>query len=497
MAGCGGDSSDEQKPKPKPKPKPAASPQQFIDRFEPISGVRLEPADDSFGTRLEAPEEPDRFVRYGTYSLTWTKDDRIRDIVLGRGVKPDADGIYWSKVSDSWSAAKPYGPRLVMEWVGERTKTTDPAWDRIERAVRAAYLGRPEILPKAEQPCSVLRLNPLRGPAGECSVAGIPVTYDDAAGPLTTDAVEARVLGVEATEEVGEGTVLPQHAKGRYVVVAYKVRNTGDQPLRFYNASLRLGGETLKRDAGAEVSMPRSRDFPLPPGEDVETSAVFDVDPDLADTARAKGALVLPAATDENGNPEVDLAQGWIRLARAPAKLPKPPEREREPGEPPPPPEPKGPPDIKVDVGSGPPIGGTARRLYMANTYFPLPKDFVAGGVRVGSKAGGCEVPRPTAADRSGLRRAARKESPEGRVPAPKPREILLADCGSDGRRAIMFWRVLRPGKPLKLAGDEFRRRGSRWVGTSSKQTPGCGLPEAAAAVWQIDISVCDQPPGP
>jgi hypothetical protein len=129
----------------------------------------------------------------------------------------------------------------------------------------------------------------------------------------------------------------------------------------------------------------------------------------------------------------------------------------------------------------------------MANTYFPIPKDFKAGGVPIGSKAGGCEVPRPAGADVRGLRAAAQKESPEGRVPTPKLREILLADCGSDGRHAILFWRILRKGKGLKLAGDEFKLTSGRWAASSGKRPPGCHLPEAAAAVWQIDISVCDK----
>jgi hypothetical protein len=44
----------------------------------------------------------------------------------------------------------------------------------------------------------------------------------------------------------------------------------------------------------------------------------------------------------------------------------------------------------------------------------------------------------------------------------------------------------------LRLTGDELAYRDGRWVGTPQGETPGCRLPEAAAAVWQIDVSVCD-----
>jgi len=87
------------------------------------------------------------------------------------------------------------------------------------------------------------------------------------------------------------------------------------------------------------------------------------------------------------------------------------------------PPEPPGPPDIDVDRGSGPPIGGSARRIYMANTYFPLPEAFVAGGVEVGSRAGGCRIPRPTDRDRSELLAAERRSTPRGRIGRPRDRQ--------------------------------------------------------------------------
>lgn len=340
--------------------KPASSPQQFADRFASISGLRLEPVSDPFGTSLEVPDVPDRSVRYGVYSLTWTRDDDIRETMLGRGVKADADGIYWSKSTDRWHAAKPFGPRLVLDWLGERTKRRTPDWGRIERAVRAAYLGDTSVLEPAEQPCAERGLDPLRGKPGECSVEGIPVTFAAAGKPLATPALEVEVLGVDTTDEVGPDTI-PQKAKGRFVQVAYRARNTSDRPITFLQMAARLDGETVQEDLETGPLLSRSRSFPIAPGEDVEASAVFDVDPAVAGQARAKGALVFASGFDDAGSLSPELTQGWVRLAGAPRRLPEPPEAELPPGAPEHQPEPTGPPDIEVDLGSGKPIGGAAR----------------------------------------------------------------------------------------------------------------------------------------
>ena len=430
--------------------KPASSPQQFADRFASISGLRLEPVSDPFGTSLEVPDVPDRSVRYGVYSLTWTRDDDIRETMLGRGVKADADGIYWSKSTDRWHAAKPFGPRLVLDWLGERTKRRTPDWGRIERAVRAAYLGDTSVLEPAEQPCAERGLDPLRGKPGECSVEGIPVTFAAAGKPLATPALEVEVLGVDTTDEVGPDTI-PQKAKGRFVQVAYRARNTSDRPITFLQMAARLDGETVQEDLETGPLLSRSRSFPIAPGEDVEASAVFDVDPAVAGQARAKGALVFASGFDDAGSLSPELTQGWVRLAGAPRRLPEPPEAELPPGAPEHQPEPTGPPDIEVDLGSGKPIGGAARAVFTFNTYFPAPDDFERGGVRVGTRAGGCEVPPPTPRIKAGILAAERRDTPGGGFGTPLE-EILLADCGGAGTWAIASWRIRRPGRKLRPA---------------------------------------------
>lgn len=495
VAGAGCSTEREGAPEP-PAPEPARSPEQFAERFEALTAVALKPvADDLYGTLFEEPEAPDRFLRFGTYTLVWSDDPDTRELFLGaEATEPEQGGIYWERVGDGYTASKPIGPRVLLQWVGGDTKETTASWDRIERAARAAYLGDDEALPAAERPCSNRNLTPLRGEPGECSVDGIPVTFGDGAAPLATPALEARALGVETAEEIGGETTIPiQPEQDAFVIVAYRVRNSGSEPIDFLRPQLRLGGRTIDEGARAEALLPESRAFPVEPGGTVEAQVAFDVDGDLAERARARGALVLPAARDEEGTPSTEIAQGWIRLSGVSDTLPETPQDpSAAPLLPEEPPQPPGPPDIDVQRGSGPAIGGTARRLFMANTYFPLPEAFVPGGVAVGSRAGGCEVPLPSARDKAQLLAAERRLTPRGRIRRPLNRQILLADCGREGRFAITFWER-RPNGRLKLSGDEFVYRAGRWRGSPGGRPPGCRLPDAAAAVWQIDISVCDQ----
>ena len=191
-AGCGGDGADGKRF----AAGAADSPRPFVKHFERATGVRLKPVrGDLLGTRLQVPAKPNRFIRFGAYQLVWTRDERKRELLLGRS-EPDDDGIYWSRVGTSYSASKPFGDNLVLRWVGRRSKKTTPQWDRLERAVEAALEGSLEPLAPEERPCRAKGLDPLRGRTGACSVKGIPVTFVEGDEELSTPALEARVLGV-------------------------------------------------------------------------------------------------------------------------------------------------------------------------------------------------------------------------------------------------------------------------------------------------------------
>ena len=446
---------------------------------------------DYFGTRLDAPREPDRYGRFGVYSLTWSADDHTRSVMLGRSTQPDARGIHWEKLRDEWSLAEAIGPRLVLQAPGDEQQVPSARWNRIERAAKAAYSGRTDVLPAGERPCEDQRLNPLRGRTGSCAVGGLPVTFVDGGATLRTPAVEATVQGVGTAPSVGTGSAA-QTASGRYVVVAYRVRNSGTRPLPYLKVGLRIGGRTVDEDPGAGVFLARSGSFPLAPGATMELRAAFDVEPGLAARARREGALVLPAALDERlHSPALDIAQGWIRLARAPGRLPVPPKPPPTPGAPPTQPKPTGPPPIAFERGAGPQIGFAARGAYYASSFFPIPSSYRPGGIPVGSRAGHCTVPAPSARDRAQMLAFARRASPKDKVVGIFTRNVLIANCASMGRWGILVWVHVTPKGKRIITGTEIKVRGGRWIENKGKQNVGCGIPLDAAAVWQLDVSHC------
>jgi hypothetical protein len=274
---------------------------------------------DITGIRLEASPHVDRFSRLGAYTLLWTHNDRKRKALLGR-TRPDARGIYWQRVGTSYSAIKPLGERLLLSWVGRPARKTTPQWDRLERAVQAALTDDLSRLPPGERPCSDGNPDPADGDTGACSMNGIPVTVVDAPGELSTPAVEAEILGVGSADRLRFPGKSPLVAKGQFLLVAYRVRNTSPYPIRYIQPRLRLGSRTVEENPEAAFLLPRSRPASLPSGATLEARAAFDV----ASPEEARdGAFVIPGDRDGRSDPSLQVAQGWIRLSGAREGLPR------------------------------------------------------------------------------------------------------------------------------------------------------------------------------
>jgi hypothetical protein len=319
LAGCGGD-DEADKRFAAGSAGSADSPRPFVKRFERLTGVRLKlVTGDLLGIRLDVPAKPNRFVRFGAYQLVWTKDERQRKLFLGNG-EPDDDGIYWRRVGASYSASKPFGDRLMLRWVGRRKKETTPQWERLERAVQAAFEGSLGPLPSEERPCRDEGLDPLRGRTGSCSVKGLPVTFVEADDELSGGALEARVLGFGYAEKITNPGVAPLRPRGRFLLVAYRVTNRSEAPINFLHPQLRMGGRSVAESPDAAAMLPRSRALPLPPDATLEARAAFDVD-ESADPRQA--AFVLPIEREGRNDPSPLLAEGWIRLAEASPRLPR------------------------------------------------------------------------------------------------------------------------------------------------------------------------------
>ncbi len=303
---------------------PSETPARFAKNFQELTGVALRPIPgDLFGTRLQVVGQANRFVRYGVYSLVWTKNDAKRERLLGKG-PADGDGIHWKAAGTSFTASKAFGSRLVLRWVGRSSKHVTPQFERLSRVLDASVAGKSSSLPAGERPCRASGLDPLHGSAGECSVDGIPVTFVDAGKTLSTPAVEAEVLGMETTDVLRFPGLAPITPKGQFVIVAYRVKNKSAYPLRFLHPEMRLGSGSLPENPDTAFLLPRSRSLPLPPGATVEARAAFDV---IGSQDAREGAFVLPAEREGKNEPTIDLAQGWIRLEKAADRLPKPPKR--------------------------------------------------------------------------------------------------------------------------------------------------------------------------
>ncbi len=316
LGGCGGGQQEE---KAGLSGGTAESPARFAKHFESLTGVSLKRVPgDLFGTRLEVSGEPDRFARFGVYSLIWTADDRKRERLLGRGPAGDR-GIHWKRAGTSYAGAKPFGSRLVLRWVGRSSKRITPQFERLERVVEAAVEGKSSSLPEEERPCAASGLDPLRGSTGACALKGIPVTFTNADDTLSTPALESRVLGMDTTDELRFPGLVPIRPAGRFTLIAYRVTNKSPHPMRFLHPQVRVGDKLVAENPDTAFLLPRSRSLPLPPGASVEARAAFDL-PERVDLR--EGALVLPAQRDGPAEPTIDLAQGWIRLDGVPSRLP-------------------------------------------------------------------------------------------------------------------------------------------------------------------------------
>ena len=314
-AGCGGGQQDE---KAGLSGGEAESPARFAKHFESLTGVTLKRVPgDLYGTRLQASGE-DRFTRFGVYSLLWTADDRKRKRMLGRG-SADSRGIFWRRAGTSYAGLKPFGSRLVLKWVGRRSKRITPQFERLERVVEAAVEGKSSSLPEEERPCAASGLDPFEGSTGACALKGIPVTFTNADKTLKTPAVEAQVLGTDTAGELRFRGLAPITPSGQFTLIAYRVTNKSAHPIRLLHPQVRIGDKLVPENPEAAFLLPRSRSLPLPPGATVEARAAFDLP---ASVDPAEGALVLPAQRDGRAEPTIELAQGWIRLDGAPARLP-------------------------------------------------------------------------------------------------------------------------------------------------------------------------------
>ena len=109
------------------------------------------------------------------------------------------------------------------------------------------------------------------------------------------------------------GTSDTERAMGRYVVVGYKLLNTGNLPITSVRPGLVIGGKHFTEDTRASLDLRAREIFPLQPGASGRTTAAFDL-PD-ASAGDYDGGRGVPGRPERDR--DLDRALGLGR-ARAP-----------------------------------------------------------------------------------------------------------------------------------------------------------------------------------
>jgi hypothetical protein len=316
-AACG---SEERPAKPAaPKPAPRFSSSQVSAFFEDVTGdpLQTDPStsfDALTADRADYDRSSKMSERYGSFMIFVLRrpgSEAIYKSDNGTPVKPDANGIYWHDGGDT--AMKPY-KNVVLSWNADDQQTVDERFKRLDGVL--AKLGQPADkvraqLPPEDQPCGAQA-------TGTCRDAnGTTVTTVERGQRLKLPDMEVKVTKVETGRLVipPRDYGLVRRAKGRFVLAALKIKNTGDEPLRdLYEVKLKIGEKVYDQSDEATWTVTPMDAFPLQPGDTTTAAVVFDLPLKAVSDALAGGVLAFPAGDDLS---TVDDASqlGQIRLA--------------------------------------------------------------------------------------------------------------------------------------------------------------------------------------
>ena len=218
-------------------------------------------------------------ARYGSfliYVLRRPGSESIYKTEQGRPVKPDPHGVYWHDSGGSWEAMKPYG-NVVLSWNAE-DRVLGEGFERLDALL--SQLGKPAeqvraAMPASDQPCGA------QPAAGTCRGAnGATVTTVERDQRLKLATLEVKVVRVETGRVVipPRDYGLVRRAKGRYVLAAMRIKNTGNEPLRgLYDVRLKIGEKIYDQSSEATWTATPMDAFPVQPDDSSVAALVFDV----------------------------------------------------------------------------------------------------------------------------------------------------------------------------------------------------------------------------
>ena len=317
VIGCGGGDA----PEPKPKPKQYSA-QHVVTFFKHVTGDPLEtstnPSFDSISVDHGDSDRADVMdTRYGSfliYVLRRPGSESIYKTEQGRPIKPDPEGVYWHNTGGSWEAMKPYG-NVVLSWNSDERMLGD-GFHRLDALL--SQLGKPAeqvraAMPESDQPCGE------QSAAGTCrGDNGATVTTVERDQRLTLENLEVKVVRVETGRLVipPRDYGLVRRAKGRYVLAAMRIKNTGNEPLRgLYDVRLKIGDKIYDQSSEATWTATPMDAFPVQPDDSSVAALVFDVPVRAAREAMENGVLAFPAG-DDLASVEDAPELGQIRLAK-------------------------------------------------------------------------------------------------------------------------------------------------------------------------------------
>jgi hypothetical protein len=264
--------------------------------------------------------------RYGAFNIYVVKRKEALKVFKQdekkQKIEPE-DGIYWDRSSagGGWTATTLYD-NVVLTWIADEKKT-DARYKRLTTIL--SNLGKPadEIkLPPEETPCAKQNISPSGpGKEGTCKLDEKTLTIVNRDGTLKLAAATAGGVELKVGKEIvthGFGLVERHRPKeGAFVLVKYKLKNTGKKPLDSFDAGLVVGDRLFAEDDRTQFEVQPSEDpFPIQPGSSTSVIAPFDVATAVAKQVRRNGAIEFSGDEDPTS---LDLSSsiGRIRLSAA------------------------------------------------------------------------------------------------------------------------------------------------------------------------------------
>lgn len=327
LAGCGGGGGGDDKPA-KKKATPRFTSAQVAQTFKDATGDRLvssasdTPTSAAYFTalRLDDTGTPS-YGRYGTFSVyvlgpRATKTIYAQDPETKRPIKPTAEGVYWSRTGDSYTAAKPYR-NVVLNFTTDKM-VLDARFKRLDAIIQAIGKrpGSVKLAPE-DTPCAKAGIDIAAGDTGTCKQGeqtlvvvgrGEPLRV----GKLTISKVRARTgRGIVSTRF---GFTKRVRAKGRFVAVSFRYVNRSNKALSYFRGALAIGERIYTQDDRNAFYVQDPDAFPIQPGDSSTVTVLFDVPADAARDATTKGALAVNGDDDAIGGPDDATIQGRVLL---------------------------------------------------------------------------------------------------------------------------------------------------------------------------------------